>query len=54
MLMKFLKIVGYMEGAGVFFVDELIYYESGVERPLKALDKSPSIVFLSGIDLVSL
>jgi DNA polymerase delta subunit 2 len=29
----------------------MIYYESGPEKPLKALDYSPLVVFISGIDM---
>ncbi|XP_070497233.1 DNA polymerase delta subunit 2 [Chironomus tepperi] len=45
--------LGYTEGAGKFQVEELILYESGPELPLKVLDTSPLLVFISGIDLAN-
>lgn len=44
---------GYIGGAGVFEVKQCLFYECGPEVPLKSIDISPLVVFLSGIDLVN-
>jgi hypothetical protein len=37
----------------MFVVEDLIFYECGPEIPLKTLNTSPLVVFISGIDAVS-
>lgn len=46
-------ILGYIGGAGTFVVDECLFYECGPEIPLKPIQASPLIVFMSGLDLVN-
>uniref|UniRef100_A0A1B0D4R2 DNA polymerase alpha/delta/epsilon subunit B domain-containing protein n=1 Tax=Phlebotomus papatasi TaxID=29031 RepID=A0A1B0D4R2_PHLPP len=36
---------------GRFHVDEILFYESGPQKPLKSLDNSPCIVLVSGLNM---
>jgi DNA polymerase delta subunit 2 len=44
---------GYVGGAGRFTVEEVLYYECGPQIPLKPIDESPLVVFISGLDLAN-
>jgi DNA polymerase delta subunit 2 len=41
---------GYISGAGLFTVKETLFYECGPEIPLKPIDSSPLVAFISGLN----
>lgn len=43
-------VLGYEDGDGRFSVEEYIFYQSGPQKPLKSLDCSPLVVFISGLN----
>ncbi|XP_058818072.1 DNA polymerase delta subunit 2 [Topomyia yanbarensis] len=43
-------VLGYEDCDGRFQVEEYIFYEGGPQKPLKSLDCSPLVVFISGLD----
>lgn len=45
--------LGYIGGAGMFVVQDCLFYECGPEIPLKTINSSPLVIFISGIDLGS-
>lgn len=52
-LINFRISSGYINGAGVFTVEECLFYECGPEIPLKRIETSPLVVFISGLDLAN-
>lgn len=43
-------ILGYENDEGKFVVDDVLFYESGPQTPLKDLSSAPLVVFVSGLD----
>lgn len=52
-LLNCLFVLGYIGAAGMFTVEECLFYECGPELPLKSIDASPLVVFISGLDLAN-
>lgn len=50
---NWLFALGYIGAAGMFTVEECLFYECGPELPLKSIDASPLVVFISGLDLAN-
>lgn len=42
--------IGYEGCDGKFLVDDILYYESGPQKPLSTLNESPLVVLISGLD----
>lgn len=45
--------LGYVGAAGMFTVEDCLFYECGPEVPMKSIDNSPMVVFMSGLDLAN-
>ncbi|XP_058123972.1 DNA polymerase delta subunit 2 isoform X1 [Anopheles ziemanni] len=43
-------VMGYEESDGRFFVEDFIFYEGGMQKPLKPLESSPLLVLMSGLN----
>lgn len=47
-------LTGYADGDGKFTVDDYLFYESGPQKSLTDLTRSPLLVIISGLDQVSI
>lgn len=45
--------LGYVESDGKFIVEDVVYYESGPQTPLKSIEDDQFILLMSGINFVS-